>query len=205
MSARSPEGQPYLGCTKRNVVSRSRKVILPIYSTLVRPHLEYCIQLWNTQNKKDMDVLERVQRRATKAIRGLEHLFCEERLKELGLFSLEKRRLRGNLIAVFQYLKEAYRKDGGNIFRRACCDRTRSNAFKLRQGRFRLNIRKILFTMNVVKHWKLRKSIFRRHIRKDFFTMRVVKHWNQLSKEVVEALSLETFEARLEDALSNLV
>jgi len=71
-------------------------------------------------------------------IQGLEHLSCQERLRELGLFSLEKSRLQGDLTATFQYLKGAYSKDGENIFSRACCDGTRSNGFKLREGRFRL-------------------------------------------------------------------
>jgi len=111
-------------------------------------------------------------------IRGLEHLPYEDRLRELGLFSLEKRRLRGDRIAAFQYLKGAYRKDGEGLLIRECRDRTKGNGFKLKEGRLRLDISK------------------------KFFLVRVVRHWNQRS---CGCTSLEGFKARLDGALSNLV
>ena len=97
------------------------------------------------------------------------------------MFSLRKRRLQGDPVAAFQDLKGAYRKDGEGLFIRECSDRTRGNSCKVREGRFRLDIRK------------------------NFFTVREVRHWKRLPREVVAAPSLAVFKARLDGALSNLV
>ncbi|KAK4816623.1 hypothetical protein QYF61_019322 [Mycteria americana] len=138
-----------LGCIQHSIASRSKEGIIPLYSALVRPHLEYCVQFWAPQFKKVVKVLECIQR--------------------------------GDLIAVYSFLRRGSGEGGADLFSLVSSDRRRWNGSKLHQEMFRVDM---------TTH---------------FFTERVVKHWNRLPREVVDAPSLPVFKRHLDNALNTIL
>ena len=163
-----------VGFIGRTFSFKSEKVILTLFNSLVRPHLEYCVQFWCPYYKKDIEKLEKIQRRVTKMIPRLRNKSYENRLKDLNLFSLSKRRLRGDLIEVFKIFNGFTNVNSDKLFTRDRSNTTRNHGFKITGKRF---------STTEAKH---------------FFTNRVVNIWNNLPRNVVNATTIETFKNRLD-------
>ena len=172
-AAAAKKGNRALGMIKRNFAFRSKEVILKLYKSLVRPHLDYAIQAWCPYLEKDKKILEKVQARATKLISSIQHLSYEQRLAKLRLTTLEKRRERGDLLQTYRIMTQIDKTKPVHYFQFANYDRTRGHSMKLAKTRSRLDIRK------------------------NFYSQRVVDKWNKLPQSAIDAPTLLSFKQEL--------
>ncbi|XP_059822785.1 uncharacterized protein LOC132392642 [Hypanus sabinus] len=160
----------------RGIEYRSKEILLQLHRALVRPNLEYCVQFWSPNLRKDILAIEGVQRRFTRLIPGMAGLSYVERLERLGLYTLEFRRIRGDLIETYKIIKGLDTLEAGSTFPLMGESRTRG-------------------------HSLIRGRPFRTEMQKNFFTQRVVDMWNALPQKAVEAKSLDAFKGELDRAL----
>ena len=172
------KGNQVLGMIRRNISYKDKSLIVPLYKAIVRPHLEYCIQAWSPYLRKDIDMLEKIQRRATKLIPGLRDLRYEERLKECGLTTLETRRLRGDQIEVFKILNGYENIDSNIVFEIKESKITRGHNYTLVKKQSRLDVRKYSFSQ------------------------RTINVWNKLSTDCVHASSVNMFKNKIDKYLA---
>ena len=163
-----------IGIIKRNFMNFDRSVIIKLYKSLVRPHLDYAIPVWRPYLKKDITLLENVQRRMTKLIPNLRHKTYEERLKELKLMTLEQRHIRQDLLTFYNIINKNMNINIEGIVEIIGSQKTRGNSFKIRP-----------------KHARL-------EIRKNTFFERIWKTWNELPEEVVSAKTINKFKEELQ-------
>jgi len=166
-----------LGVIKRNFVLNDVEDFRLLFNGFVRPHLEYCVHVWSPYLRKDIDSIEKVQRRATKLVKGLKNKSYEERLQALGITSLEKRRIRGDLIQVFRIVRSFDRIKVDELF-----EFDDGGGHVLRGH-----------------NWKLKVKRCRLQVRKCFFTQRIINVWNKLPEYIVESSSVVMFKKRLDD------
>ena len=173
-SAASRKANTILGFIARNFDCKTPEVITRLYTSLVRPHLEYAVQFWSPYYVKDVNKLESVQRRATKLIPGMRSLSYEERLERLDMFPLKDRRIRGDLIQTFKILKNIDKIHYENLFEISLHTITRNNGLKLKGQRFNTDIRR------------------------NFYNIRVVDYWNKLPASVVQTNTVASFKNKLD-------
>ena len=163
-----------MGVIRRTFEFLDIKTFRLLYTSLVRPHIEYANQVWNPYLKKHIDMLENVQRRATKSIPGLSNLSYEECLRKINIPTLAYRRIRGDMIETYKILSEKYDPEVSNFINLRDDSNTRGHIYKIYKSRARLNVRKYSFCM------------------------RIVDQWNSLPSDVVEAKTVNSFERRLD-------
>src|SRR5664279_583215 len=169
------KAQSVLGMIRRCFNNLDKEDFLLLYKTYIRPHLEYCVQAWSPHLRKDIDCLERVQRRATKLVKSLRKLPYIERLQKLGLTSLEQRRLRGDLIETYKILTEKENLQKEQFFKKNV------SGYSTRGHSLKLYVPRSLTTT-----------------RQHFFSVRVVVDWNDLPQHVVDASTVNSFKNRLD-------
>jgi len=167
-----------LGMIKRHFKHIDREEFKVLYKSFVRPHLEYCVQVWSPYLVKDIHCLEQVQKRATKLVEGLKNHDYEKRLKIIGLQTLESRRTRGDLIETYKIITGKENVNSSDFFK------LKEDSHELRGHRFKLSVERS-----------------RLEIRRNFFSQRVVRHWNRLPEAVVEATSVNNFKTKLDEWL----
>jgi len=164
---------------KRTFTVRDKNIVLQLFKSLVRPHLEYSVQAWRPHFRKDIDQLEGVQRRATKLITSLKDKTYEDRLRLANLTTLETRKLRGDLIEVFKIFKGFDDLDPTMVFELSQAH-TRGHSLKLTKPRCRLDIRKFSFAHRVLMFGTVQ--------------MRVLSHVTQLTVSKIELINVCTIE-----------
>jgi len=162
-----------LGLINRTIQHKNEEVMINLYKALVRPHLEFCTVAWSPYYQKDKALIEKIQHRFTKMIYSLRNKSYEDRISHLGLWTLEERRNRADLIEVFKMHHGLSKLVVGTFFDKTQSDRTRGHSLKL------------------VKHH------CRTDLRQHFFSERVVSRWNRLSEDAVTATSLNVFKKKL--------
>ena len=179
-AAAAKRGNQVLGIISRNFSSLDKEMFLKLYKSMVRPHLEYAIQAWNPYTRKNIDLLEGVQRRATKMVKNCRNLEYRERLEYLGLTTLQTRRIRGDLLETFKIVTGRDRLESELFFEFNRSDRCRGHKLKLKKPSSRLNIRKFSFMH------------------------RIIDEWNKLPEGVIESRSLNQFKAGVDRYFKNV-
>jgi len=163
-----------LGMMRRTISYKSTDILLPLYKTLVRPLVEYCVPAWSPHYSKDKILLEKIQHRFTRMVPGLKNLDYATRLDKLRLWSLEERRNRADLIELFKMFKGLTKVRVEELFERSLNSKTRGHSLKLKKQHCRTDLRKF------------------------FFSERVVDRWNLLDEHAVSATTVNSFKNRLQ-------